>query len=121
MEARLVTLCTYQFVIQAETVKIALGHEGITAYIHDANMVTTDWFLGSALGWIKLQVAEEDVPAALEILKRHPRLTQPFKDSDLEDEAMSNCLSCGAAMGEKNDRCSACGWSFLDEEESENA
>lgn len=113
MEPKLVTVCTYTSAVQAEMAKLALEAGGVTAFIGDATMVTAEWLIGSALGGVKLQVAEVDVPAAMAVLASHESLTNPSGDRPADD-GVPRCLSCGAVMPGEATTCPACGWSFLD-------
>lgn len=116
MEPRLVTLSTYRTAFPAELAKDALAHAGITAFVADENIVTTDWLLGNAVGGVKLEVAEGDAPAATEILERffaEQKTQQQAREADADTDA--KCLSCGADMDEAAETCAACGWSFVDE------
>lgn len=117
MEQRLVTLATYRSAFPAEMGKVALAHEGITAFVADENIVTTDWMLGNAVGGVKLQVAEADAEAAVAILERHHQATKETEAAREQDETTNKCLSCGAAMDEEAETCAACGWSFVDDSE----
>lgn len=118
MDNNLVTLATYLYIMPAETAKWALEEQGIPAYLGDANTVVMDWLLGNAIGGIKLNVAESDVPRAMEFLMANPRLLQnPAPESTIDD---ATCLNCGAALAEGSSECSACGWSFLDGAEVES-
>ena len=119
METKLTTLCTYPSAIQAETVKWALEQEGIITFIADSNTITADWFLGPAVGWVKVQVAEADAAAALAVLEKHPNLLKTYFEP--KPEVASVCLSCGVAMGETDETCATCGWSFLTGAEPEVA
>ena len=120
MEPKLVTVCTYTSAVQAEVVKLALAAEGIESFVGDANMVSAEWLLGSALGGVKLEVAEADAPAALAVLAAHESLTNPSADRPADD-GVPRCLSCGATMPAEADACPACGWSFLDGAKPEDA
>jgi len=113
MEPKLVTVCTYSSAVQAEMAKLALEAEGVTAFLADATIVTAEWLLGSALGGVKLEVAEADVPAAMAVLASHPSLTNPSGDRPPGD-GVPRCLACGAAMPAEATACPACGWSYLD-------
>jgi hypothetical protein len=110
MADSLVTLATYWTVMPAETAKWALGEQGIAAYIADDNIVLADWFLGNAVGGVKLMVAEADAVRALAFLEQNPRLLgvvqEPAKDDSL------TCLSCGKPMADEDTECAGCGWSF---------
>ena len=120
MEPKLVTVCTYTSAVQAEVVKLALEAEGVTAFVEEANMVTTEWLDGSALGGVKVQVAEVDVPAAMALLASTASLTSPSADRPADD-GVQRCLSCGATMPGETTTCPACGWSFLDGAMAEDA
>ena len=120
MEPKLVTVCTYTSAVQAEVVKLALAAEGVEAFVGDANMVTTDWLLGNALGGVKLEVAEADVPAAMAILAANESLTKPSADRP-DDDGVPRCLKCGAVMPGEATACPACGWSYLDGAKPEDA
>jgi Putative prokaryotic signal transducing protein len=103
-----VTVCTSQFASEAESVKLLLEQEGIETFIADANLVNTNWFLGPAVGYIKVQVPRSQEAAALEILREHPMATGTPGETD----APAKCLACGAPMAEDAERCAACGWTF---------
>ena len=112
MESKLVTVCTYTSAVQAEMARLALEAEGVAAFVNDATIVTAEWLLGSALGGVKLEVAEADVPAAMAVLEATPSLTNPAGDKPADD-GVPHCLSCGTAMPEEATACPACGWSYL--------
>ena len=120
MEPKLVTICTYTSAVQAEVVKLALAAEGIESFVGDANMVTTDWLIGGALGGVKLEVAEADVPAAMAVFAANESLTKPSADRPADD-GVPRCLSCGSVMPAEATACSVCGWSYLDGAKPEDA
>lgn len=45
-----------------------LEGSGIAAHVRDENMVTLDWLASLAVGGVKVDVADEDYEAALEVL-----------------------------------------------------
>jgi hypothetical protein len=112
-ENDLVTLITYPHLPQAESAQRTLEVEGIESFIADSNMVTNDWFLGNAIGWIKLQVRRSEAEQALAILQKYPRLMKYHQD-DLPDDEGLTCLSCSSPMGIDEEKCPKCGWSFSD-------
>ena len=121
MSDDLVTLTSYRFAAKAELVKELLADAGIQAFVADAAMVTNDWFLGNAIGYVKLQVAESQLAAAQQILTEHPEMLDaaPAVESDDGAEADGDavdgpvaCLSCGAPMAEGVEKCEQCGWSY---------
>lgn len=65
MPAELVTLATFDSPVEGNLAKGRLEALGIRAFLADE---ATAWYLAGALGAIKLQVADEDVEAALAIL-----------------------------------------------------
>jgi hypothetical protein len=108
MADKLVTITDYQFLPEAEAARAHLEAAGIFATLTDAETVNMDWFLGNAIGYIKLQVPEERARDALAIVKRM-RLHAKHREAAGGDAAV--CLECGAAMPTQ-DTCPACGWSF---------
>jgi len=116
----LVTLATYRFAAKAEAARWVLEQEGIRAFVADSNLVTNDWFLGNAIGYIKLQVVRSQADAALAILRGKPRLLDETAPAEPEDEGPAVCLSCGKPMPDDVDRCESCGWSYSLEEPEEN-
>ncbi|WP_276134495.1 DUF2007 domain-containing protein [Polluticoccus soli] len=64
----LVTIATFANAFNMNVVRGRLESEGIPAFPKDEHTVTTNPFYNGALGGIKLQVREEDVPEAQRIL-----------------------------------------------------
>ena len=65
---RLIAIAGYPDAIEASLAKARLEEEDIPAYITDSNVVAIDWFLVAPVGGVKLEVAEEHVARASEIL-----------------------------------------------------
>jgi hypothetical protein len=110
MNTRLVTISTYDKTIEADVAKVYLEASGFTVFLIDYHMVGLDWLRATALGGIKLQVAENDVDQAvvkLDELSRNRR----SEGVDTHDET---CLSCGGVMGANADTCTRCGWSYIE-------
>jgi len=120
MAGDLVTLATYRFAPKAEAARWVLEQEGIRAFVADTNLVMNDWFLGNAIGYIKLQVVSSQAEAALAILRRQPRLLDEAAPAEPQDEGTAVCLSCGKPMPDDVDRCASCGWSYGLEAPEEN-
>jgi len=111
---RLVTIATFPTLLPAETAKLILAEEGIRSFIIDSNTVLADWFLGPALGWIKLQVADADAVTAATFIEKHPRLVaNPSLNSSTIDDTLK-CLSCGQPLAEDARSCPACHWTYSD-------
>ncbi len=116
----LVTIKTYTMAVYAETDKVHLEAHGIPAFVADDNTVMADYFLGNALGYIKLQVPRSRAEEALQIVQLHQSELHAFEKGPRVDES-NRCLSCGQWMDENEDRCPKCGWSFTDDAEDEPA
>ena len=112
---RLITLITYVNAHQVEAAAFYLEQEGIRAFVADAATIRADWFLGPALGFVKVQVPESQAMDGLEVLKKYPRLM----GAQVEVDEAAKCLDCGAAMSEEDEKCAQCGWTFGVVEEPE--
>lgn len=64
-----VTVATFSSYFDAYLIKGRLEHEGIRCFIKDENAVTINPMYDIAMGGIKLQVPENEVELAIEILK----------------------------------------------------
>lgn len=62
------TLAAFNHADQAHLLRMRLEGCGIPAHVRDENMVTLDWLASLAVGGVKVDVADEDYPAALEVL-----------------------------------------------------
>ncbi|MEX0586029.1 MAG: DUF2007 domain-containing protein [Pirellulales bacterium] len=82
MPTELVTVRRCINVNEAELAKMLLEAEGIRAYLADATFVSMDWLLGNAVGWIKVQVADNDADGALAILRGGLRLDASESNDD---------------------------------------
>lgn len=115
----LVTIATFRFPGKAEAAKWFLEQEGIWAFLSNANLVSTDWFLGNAVGNVRLDVPRRQLPDAQRIFEAHPRLLDQ-QIHEAADEPQSRCLSCDAEMPEEARQCERCGWTYEAEPVSEN-
>ncbi|RIK76652.1 MAG: hypothetical protein DCC68_18950 [Planctomycetota bacterium] len=107
----LVNVGSFVTINDAEFARMLLESEGIEAYIADATIVSMDWLLGNAIGWIKVQVSAADEPRAREILaqwQRELRERPPASESDAIP-----CLECGKEMPLGVATCPECGWTYL--------
>jgi hypothetical protein len=71
MRNDLVTVTTYAGPVEANLAKNRLEASGVRAFLADQVMLQMFWYLGNAIGWIKLQVAFQDVVAARAALNQH--------------------------------------------------
>jgi putative signal transducing protein len=70
-----VTIARFRGLLEASIAKSLLDSAAISCFLLDDNMVRMDWFFSDGLGGVRLQVAEEDVEDALEVLRQHPAQT----------------------------------------------
>ena len=71
MSGKLVTLGTFSTPTEANIVRNHLEADGIRAFLADEAIVGMAWHLGTAVGGVKLQVAEDDVERALAVIESH--------------------------------------------------
>ena len=64
----LVTIAEFDDSTKAHFARMQLEMEEIDAFLADLETISMDWLLGRAVGLIKLQVRDEDVERALDIL-----------------------------------------------------
>ncbi len=115
MSDQLVTVESYQFLPEAEAVRMHLESEGFSAHLADAEAVSTEWVLANAIGNIKLRVPQSQADAARAVLSelRSRRLE---RSQSPESDAIGCCLSCGASLHSDQSKCGQCGWSYTDDE-----
>lgn len=65
----LVTILTFNYPHEAIVIRSRLEAEGIPCFIKDGFIAQVHPFYSTAVGGVKLQVQESDVPAAIQILK----------------------------------------------------
>ena len=117
MSEKLVKVEKYGNVSEAELARVHLEAAGIPAFLANAQMVTTEWILGNAIGYILLEVPEDHAAAAVEVLdefRAHHKLTVS-QESLAPGE--TDCLQCGAVFEPGTSTCASCGWSYLGTEE----
>jgi hypothetical protein len=71
MSDDLVTVATFADPVQANLAKNRLEASGVRAFLANEEAVDMDWLLGNALGWIRLEVGDEDADDARAVLDHH--------------------------------------------------
>lgn len=69
MAGKLVTIATFEQSARAHLARGVLEEAGIKAVVTDEAVVTMDWLLGGAVGWVKVQVLEENADRAVAVLE----------------------------------------------------
>ena len=77
---KLITLASFSTETEASIVRHRLEADGIRAFLADEVTAGMAWHLGTAIGGIKLQVAQEDVHRAMAILETNDPV--PIADDD---------------------------------------
>jgi hypothetical protein len=102
-------------VMEAHAVKLALENEGIPAQV-DGELLPG---VMPMMGWQaspRVTVPEPQVSAARAIVEKMDARELPDPDSADDSEDVVRCLACGKVMGEDDDACPECGWSYEDAE-----
>lgn len=93
---QLVTIATYWYPGDYLLMKSRLEAEGISCYMKDENIVTQDPLVTAAVGGIKLQVSEDDVDRAIQIMNEKAlvvdefQLTKESEDAKPEEGSVGN-------------------------------
>jgi hypothetical protein len=82
------TIATFTLPPDAHLLQMRLGSVGIEAFVQDENFVQMDMLYSNVVGGVRVQVADEDVPAVREFLAG---------DAGLSPEAGElRCPKCGS-------------------------
>jgi hypothetical protein len=93
MLLKMITIKTFINAIEANIIKGRLESEGIPTLLLDENTVNTYWLYANAIGGMRLQVKEEHVQQALNILKEDSAKMYLIND-DEEDKTSCSCPNC---------------------------
>jgi hypothetical protein len=80
--AHLITVTSCSKPAEALAIRLQLEAAGISVFLADEFTISMDWLLSNAIGGIKVQVAEADVPRACEVLG----IELPADDGELDEE-----------------------------------
>jgi hypothetical protein len=87
MAGKLVTIATFDQPPKARLAQNALEEAGIKSTVADETTVAMDWLLGAAIGWVKVQVMEEDAERAVSVLEETLGKEEPIDEEALAAEA----------------------------------
>ena len=93
---RWVTVATFWTSAETHIARLKLESEGIECMIVDENLVATDWLWANALGGIKLQVPEEDLQRARELLTTRAQHILVAADGEPLFDGQARCPRCGS-------------------------
>lgn len=113
MRHELATIARCQFLPEAEAIRLHLEEQGIMTFLADAEIVNVDWFLGNAVGNIKVQVPIAQADEARHLLELSPyRRSGDTEEDEGDPKTADRCLSCGEPFPEGRSSCAACGWTY---------
>ncbi len=95
---RLVTIATFDFPAEAETMKLLLEEQGFDVFLADDNLVRANWFLSNAVGGAKLQVLEPKAALAARFVEEQRRSARQRSDGSNEPHITFDCEECGRAL-----------------------
>jgi hypothetical protein len=107
----------YREQAEALIAQSVLDSAGIYSFLMDENTIRVNWAYSDILGGIRLQVAQEDVKAAEEILsQRIPKSIAVEGEEDYQQPTCPQCasLKVGTLLG-GHWKCDNCGSLWLDE------
>ena len=91
---KLVTLRRYRDLSEAIVARGMLESAGMEVFLQDENLVRLDWQVSNFIGGIRLQVAQADAAAALELLDQPVPESIPFSGwSEFEQPKCPQCDS----------------------------
>jgi hypothetical protein len=90
-----VTVQRYRDLPEAMVAQGMLASAGIDSYLRDENTIRMDWMWSQAMGGVRLEVAEEDAEAALELLAAP--IPESYSAEDVgEAFTQPRCPVCGS-------------------------
>jgi Putative prokaryotic signal transducing protein len=114
---KLVTVATFSTPFEARVAKNRLEAEGIPVFLGDEESVGNLWHLGFALGGVKLQVSDDYIQRAMELLTTPPLEEEIEAESDAGEspadseaiQAAWTCPQCGNQVTADQGFCTVCG------------
>ena len=97
----LITIRRFRDLPESFVARSVLESAGIACYLQNATMIQMQWGVSNALGGIQLQVAEEDLAAAEEILSQP--IPESFPVDSGPDFSQPVCPQCGSLDVIEND------------------
>ncbi len=98
MPGQLVTIATFDLPTKARIAQNLLEQAGIKSVVTDESVVTMDWLLGNAVGWVKLQVLDDDAEKAVSALEESLGTGDESVD---EDALAAEAVASGKEDGEE--------------------
>lgn len=87
----MITVATFSKPEEAHLLRLRLGAGGVDAYVQDENMIQMNWLYSDAIGGVRVQIAEDDLEAAREIVA-----VPPVKADVGSVAELTECPECSA-------------------------
>ena len=84
-----VTIASFGEVFRADIAMSKLEEAGIPTRVTDREIVAMEWLLSNAIGGAKVQVREQDVGRALEVLSERRETEEVESDGHLDEEELT--------------------------------
>lgn len=68
----MITIASFSKPEEAHLLRLRLEAGGVAAYVQDENVIQTYWLYSNAIGGVRVQISEDDLEAAREILEAPP-------------------------------------------------
>ncbi|MEO8206490.1 MAG: DUF2007 domain-containing protein [Chthoniobacterales bacterium] len=91
----MITIARFNKPEEAHMLRLRLEAGGVPVYLQDENIVQMDWLYSNLIGGVRVQISEEDIEDAREILAM-----EPVKDMDAAMPACPDCASHHTAPDE---------------------
>ena len=91
------TVATFSKPEEAHLFRMRLEAAGIPAFVQDEHLVQMDWLYSNAIGGVRVQITDEDVPAAREFLAADTE-QKPLDAVDVL------CPACGSSETRPDER-----------------
>ncbi|MGA8939340.1 MAG: DUF2007 domain-containing protein [Acidobacteriaceae bacterium] len=91
----LVTVARYRDLSEAIVARSVLESEGIVCFLKDENTIRMDWAWSNLLGGLRLQVPQQDLAKAGELLSHPPPETIEFSEEPYFEQPI--CPKCGSS------------------------
>jgi hypothetical protein len=114
MDDPVITVEQFEFLPEAEAIRMRLEADGIQVFLADKETVSTDWALGNAIGYIKLQVRQSQAEAARAVIEEIRELRMSRKE-----DSTNRCLACNAVIPAST-VCPQCGWTYESDDAESN-
>ena len=110
----LVTVAKYRDLSEAIVARSVLESAGLACFLQDENTIRMEWAWSNLLGGLRLQVAEEDVEAATDLLSQpRPESIVFAEGPDFDQPICPKCQSTDVVIDSGGRKAAVAGWLIL--------